>query len=123
MNAIVAGKQEKAEGSLVWKSKESFEIWVNGLTIDSYNYNTDWLKIVCDNNTMFVKVSMIPKQISPYNLYYFTIPSPRDVQGELCIWVPINLSNIWIHMQHPSASGSQLYIGNYFSSIEIGTLE
>lgn len=123
MNAIVAGKQEKTEGSLVWKSKESFGIWVNGLTIDSYNYNTDWLKIVCDNNTVFVKVSMIPKQISPYQLYYFTIPSPKDVQGELQIWVPINMSDIWINMNHPSASGSRLDIGNYFSSIEIGTLE
>lgn len=123
MNAIVAGKQEKTEGSLVWKSKESFGIWVNGLTIDSYNYNTDWLKIVCDNNTVFVKVSMIPKQISSYQLYYFIIPSPKDIQGELQIWVPENMSNIWIHMVHPSASGSKLSIGHYFSSIEIGTLE
>lgn len=122
MNAIVAGKQEKQTGSLIFKTEETAGLWVNSIT-----FNTSSSSLMASKHIKIVdlngRISIISAFSCSSDSYTYTNIYP--IIGDNTKYLRIHLfnQNTWIGLYMVDPSASRIYIGNYFSDIEFGTLE
>ncbi|HAU85004.1 MAG TPA: hypothetical protein DCW90_05740 [Lachnospiraceae bacterium] len=119
MNAIVAGKQEKQAGSLVFKTEQTLGLWQTSNSFYSNSMNHKYLKFVTLNDELsIICVYSLPKQSTVTNLYLYPVASSNYIY--LSMYVANSVRTILFYMWDNSNVKN---IGDYFKSIELGTLE
>lgn len=119
MNAVVAGKQEKQAGSLVFKTEQILGLGQKSNSFYSASMNHKYLKFVTLNNEVsIICVYSLPKSDMNRELNLYPVASSNDIR--LNMYVANLTTTVLFYMFNNSDMD---YMNNYFKSIEIGTLE
>lgn len=119
MNAIVVGKAEKPEGSLVFKTEQTANLYNTDYTFYT-DLNHKYIKVVTKNNLISIICAYFTDPDN--NKYWFCFyPVPYDNT----VWTRFRRSSDddYVNITMYDNYQNRLNLNDYYTSIEIGTLE
>lgn len=119
MNAIVVGKAEKPEGSLVFKTEQTADLYNTNYTFYT-DLNHKYIKVVTKNNLISIICAYcIDPGASKYWFCFYPVPYDNTV------WTRFRrpTDNSYVNITMYDNYQNLLNLNDYYTSIEIGTLE
>lgn len=119
MDAIVVGKIEKPEGSLVFKTEQTADLYNTDYTFYT-DINKKYIKVVTKNNLISIICAYCTDPHA--NKYWFCFyPEPSNNTA----WTRFKRSsdNSYVNITMYDNDQNRLNLNDYYTSIEIGTLE
>jgi hypothetical protein len=119
MNAIVAGKVEKPEGSLVFKTEQTADLYNTDYTFYT-NITNKYIKVVTKNNLISIICACCtdPAAIKYWFCFY---PEPYNNT----VWTQFTrpTDNSYVNIIMYDNDQNFLNLNDYYTSIELGVLE
>lgn len=119
MNAIVAGKQEKTEGSLVFKTEQIADLYNTNYAFYT-NITNKYIKVVTKNNLISIICALCTNP-SVYKYWFCFYPEPYNNT----VWTQFvrPTDNSYVNIIMCDNDQNFLNLNDYYTSIELGTLE
>lgn len=119
MNAIVAGKAEKPEGSLVFKTEQTADLYNTYCTFYT-NITNKYIKVVTKNNLISIICALCT---DPAALKYWFCFYPDPYNNTVWTQFMRPTDNSYVNITMYDNDQNFLNLNDYYTSIEIGMLE